>query len=883
MTRFCPHCDDRLDDDVRTCPRDGSQTFLVSTADPMIGRKIDGRFTITGLLGSGGMGIVYRALQHSIQRDVALKLLRPENLSDEDAIRRFFREARAASRLTNPHTITVFDFGQSADGQFYIAMELLRGRPLSTLAETEARPMDPVRAVGLVDQILEALEEAHREGVLHRDLKTDNVFVLDQPPNFLKVMDFGLAKVARLDDSVITQAGTTFGTPAFMSPEQAGGKELDARSDLYSVGAILFELLAGRLPFDETSAIALILRKLKEPAPTVAAVAPGVSLPPALDAALASLLAIDPARRPASATQARRILSAAVGRDATPQASAPQPARSARSPAPAPLSPLPTPHDTVCDPGPRLASKTRARAVTMLTQALGLAAESAAFYEQAVRQCTSASGRNLFTSLAAEEQATAGLLRRACESAGRGESAWGGAPAVDRTRDPAGKFEESVRASVSSIRADAHLGQALDAGLIQERRVVDFWVRQSLDEGADLDSAFLQRRLAEAKDHVASLAEVKLRVLGLMRGAGFNSLYMRLAGQLPVSHVRAGETLFHEGAPGDSMVVIVSGRFRLEIQMRPGRPTLLAEIGPGEVVGEMTCLDPAPRGASVIAMSDAEVCVVDRGTLAALRETDPGTYVAVIRAVISQVAERVRETDKRIEALVREVGRQPSGAPEVSRAPAPGRAGTASGFDPRRPTRSGCFNANDLKVLGQVARSRSVKGGTWICREGETGDACFVLTSGNLEIVRHAGRDELILATLAEGSVVGQIGLVDGGPRSASVRALGDCELLELDRPTFDRLVDAHVPLALRFQEQMAVTGIRQLRLADRWLSRLVQRREEMAEIPAPAPAAKAVTYMRTALREWGMSMEDLDQVTVVVPAGMVSAAEVAARRGRFD
>jgi CRP-like cAMP-binding protein len=182
-----------------------------------------------------------------------------------------------------------------------------------------------------------------------------------------------------------------------------------------------------------------------------------------------------------------------------------------------------------------------------------------------------------------------------------------------------------------------------------------------------------------------------------------------------------------------------------------------------------------------------------------------------------------------------------------------------------------------------VARSRSVRAGTWLCREGETGDACFVLISGHLEIVRHVGRDELVLATLAEGSVVGQIGLVDGGPRSASVRALGDCELLELDRPTFDRLVDAHVPLALRFQEQMAVTGIRQLRLADKWLSRLVQRRDEIAENPAPAPAAKAVTYMRTALREWGMSMEDLDQVKVVVPAGMVSSAEVAARRGRFD
>ncbi len=916
MTRFCPQCDARFEGDVRTCPADGSPTFTASAGDPMIGRKIDGRFTITGRLGVGGMGKVYRALQHSIDRDVALKLLRPEFLTDEDAVRRFFREARAASRLANPHTITVFDFGQSIDGQFYIAMELLVGRPLSTLVQSEAHPMDPVRAVRMIDQVLEALEEAHREGVLHRDLKTDNVFVLDEPANFLKVLDFGLAKIARSDDSLITRAGTTFGTPAFMSPEQACGKELDARSDLYSVGAILFELLAGRLPFDDTSSISLIMKKLQQPAPRVAEVAPGVTLPPALDGVMNRLLAIEPALRPASASEVRRLLKDAVGLEGPSPASDPGTLHRAPSPGVQPRStrrtmvldqvpPMvvtPVKVDTAWNPPaparPPLDTRIREQALVTLAKALGLSGEGWMLYDAAAKQCTSRSGRELFLSLVAEAQATSELLRRAAGSAERGEGDWGADPAIDRTRDPARRFEESVRASVPAIQGDAYLARTLDAAMAYERRVIDFWERRSLAGDASLDPAFLRCRLAEATDHVASLAEVKLRVLGLMRGAGFNSLYMRLAGQLPVRRVRAGETLFREGDPGDSMVVVVTGRFRLEVEGRPGRSTPLAEIGPGDVVGEMACLDPAPRSASVIAIPDSEVCVVDRGTLSALREGDPGTYVAVIRAVISQVADRVRQTDQRVEALSRESRPRIQAFAGAASPQVAGRFRASAGSDPSRPAQGCSFSADDMVVLDRVARSRTVGPGEWVCREGEIGNACYVLKSGQLEIVKRAGNDDLVLAHLAAGSVVGQIVLVDGGPRSASVRAVGHCALLELDRPTFERLVDAHVPLAMRFQEQLAVTGIRQLRFANEWLARLLQRRDDEARVaaarpetvrpdppvrpsapPPPAPRPKSdedaarqmMIYMRAALREWGMSLEELDRVSVVVPGSMDS------------
>ncbi len=861
----------------------------------MIGRMIDGRFTITEHLGSGGMGAVYRALQHSIDRQVALKLLRPEHLSDEAAVRRFFREARAASRLANPHTITVFDFGQSTDGLFYIAMELLRGRPLSRLSDSDPQPMAPALAALLVDQVLESLEEAHREGVIHRDLKTENIFVLEEPARFVKVLDFGLAKSAGGEDAGITRTGITIGTPAFMSPEQACGEELDARSDLYAVGVVLFELLTGQTPFGEMPPIALIVRKLQDRAPTMAEVAPNLRIPPKLDALVTRLLSIDRAGRPASATEVRRLLREAVEGLQEPLGPVPRtiavPAGQVQDTVPSPLLPRAA-HGTrpgtprgLAEPSLQrvLDGSARKRILEVLTRAIGLAGEGWTLYDQAVTMCTSRPGKDLFGAYMARVAAGSERLRRAASRVQEGRADWSVEAECTPPPDPASQFEQVIRAHIPAIQGDAHLGRALDAAMAFERRTVEFWEVQQLAGDVRFDPAFLRRCLIEAKDRVASLAEVKLRVIGLMRGAGFNSLYMRLAGQLPVRSVRTGDTLFREGEPGDSMVVVVKGAFRLEVRDRQGQVVMLGEVGPGEVVGEMSCLDPAPRSATVVATSDAEVCVVDRGTLNALRDKDTATYVAVIRAVTAQVADRVRDTDRRIEAQFRQ--QRPAASPSVGGDPAT-RIGPVTRSEFKLPVRTCTFGPGDAQVLAQVARTRFVRHGEWVCREGEPGNDCFVVKSGHLEVVKRMHGDELVLAVLAEGSVVGQFVLVDGGPRSASVRAVGDGELLELDRTTFERLVDAHVPLALRFQEQLAVTGIRQLRLADRWLARLLRRRDQAPQSDARAgdprggkveaspeagrvgtgdTMARIEAYLRTALREWDMSLEDLDQVGVVL------------------
>lgn len=314
MSRVCPDCGGRYDDEVSRCPADGSPTLLISMEGDLVGREIDGRFTVAELLGRGGMGAVYRARQHSMDRDVALKVLRRELTGDEKAVRRFFHEARAASRLANPHTVTVFDFGQSADGLLYIAMEMLRGRPLSTVIREEGRPLDAVRAVAIVGQLLDSLTEAHSVGVLHRDIKPDNIFLLEGPStrDFVKVLDFGIAKIQDADTTNLTATGMAFGTPTYMSPEQAKAAELDPRSDIYSAGVVLFELLAGKPPFQADTPMALVIRKVQEIAPTVQHVNPDVQVPVALSLALARMLSPLPADRPADAGEARRLLEAAL-------------------------------------------------------------------------------------------------------------------------------------------------------------------------------------------------------------------------------------------------------------------------------------------------------------------------------------------------------------------------------------------------------------------------------------------------------------------------------------------------------------------------------------------------------------------------------------------
>jgi serine/threonine-protein kinase len=303
------------------CTKDGSslvraKEMAAATKDPMVGRTLEGRYTITARLGSGSMGTVYRATQKAMGRDVAIKILRGDRASDDTAKARFMREARANSLLASPNTVTVFDFGQSESGEFYLAMELLEGESLGQRLTRLGRLPIPV-AIDAARQALRSLAEAHAKGIIHRDLKPDNLFfarvlrsVSASSPTegheeILKILDFGIAKMVGESDGrmgvVETQAGTVFGTPRYMSPEQAQGKPLDARTDLYSLGVMLYQMIAGRPPFTDNDAVVVMARHIKSIPKRITEVAPEVGISKELEDVVMRLLAKDPTDRQASA------------------------------------------------------------------------------------------------------------------------------------------------------------------------------------------------------------------------------------------------------------------------------------------------------------------------------------------------------------------------------------------------------------------------------------------------------------------------------------------------------------------------------------------------------------------------------------------------------
>ena len=281
--------------------------------DTLIGATLAGRYRIEARVGSGAMGAVYRAHQAGLARRVAIKILNRDRCLGGDTVQRFRREAHAMSALHHPNTVRVFDFGSTDDGLLYLAMELLEGESL-THRLLRGGALGVREAVLVAQAVLRSVGEAHAHGIVHRDLKPDNVFlakVQGEPTAMVKVLDFGIAKAIegeRKIDQFETLDGTVFGTPRYMSPEQAAGKTLDHRSDLYAVGIMLFEFLAGRPPFVDADAVVVMARHIREAPPPLAAAAPDAPIPPCLEAVVQKSLAKDPCERWQSAEEFEREL-----------------------------------------------------------------------------------------------------------------------------------------------------------------------------------------------------------------------------------------------------------------------------------------------------------------------------------------------------------------------------------------------------------------------------------------------------------------------------------------------------------------------------------------------------------------------------------------------
>jgi len=329
--RFCTACGLRVEpasagtDGVirRKTAEDGGRC----TSDPLVGRVLDSKYQLVERLGEGGMGAVYRAKRLHIGDEVAVKVLHRNSIVDESAAERFRREARSAAIINHPHVVTIYDFCEARQGcaPAYIVMELVRGESLRAILKREGR-LSHERAVALMRDVCAGVGSAHRQGVVHRDLKPDNIIVAspagEGEREVAKVVDFGIAKLRGLTTE-LTQAGAVLGTPSYMSLEQCRGEPADARADVYSIGAMLYEMLTGAPPFRASNLAGLIAKQLTEPPPAFPA---SLRLNPMLEQVCLRALAKDPDRRQADAAALSRELEAADDAPATWGLQPPKPA-----------------------------------------------------------------------------------------------------------------------------------------------------------------------------------------------------------------------------------------------------------------------------------------------------------------------------------------------------------------------------------------------------------------------------------------------------------------------------------------------------------------------------------------------------------------------------
>lgn len=324
---FCQTCGTEMNKGARFCPKCGSEAVSPDASgkgggDANIGRTIEGKYRIESKLGEGGMGAVYRASRILIGDTVALKILRPDTMSDPRAVARFRREAQAAARLKHENVVVIHDFGVAGNDLAFLVMELADGEDLRTVL-TRSHTIEPSMTADLMDQIASALDEAHQHGIVHRDLKPENILVRQTARGVrVKVLDFGIAKLRDITGTSgpLTQVGTVMGTPFYMSPEQCMGREVDNRSDIYSLGVILFELLTGSVPFNSPSASALVVQHVNDVPPMPRSINPSIT--PAVESVILRALQKDPNARQQTAGDVARELRDAL-RGVAPAATVP--------------------------------------------------------------------------------------------------------------------------------------------------------------------------------------------------------------------------------------------------------------------------------------------------------------------------------------------------------------------------------------------------------------------------------------------------------------------------------------------------------------------------------------------------------------------------------